>query len=42
MATYAGGVILPRTAWKKSESGIYHIVLRGINSQVRFEDEVDK
>ncbi|SNS65076.1 Transposase IS200 like [Anaerovirgula multivorans] len=26
---------------KKSESGIYHIVLRGINKQIIFEDEED-
>ena len=32
---------MPRTARKKSESGIYHIMLRGINQQVIFEDEED-
>ena len=32
---------MPRQARKKSESGIYHIMLRGINKQVIFEDEED-
>lgn len=32
---------MPRQARKKSESGIYHIMLRGINNQVIFEDEED-
>ena len=32
---------MPRHARKKSESGIYHIMLRGINRQVIFEDEED-
>ena len=30
-----------RTARKKSKSGIYHIILRGINRQTIFEDEED-
>ena len=34
-------IILPRQARRKSESGIYHIMLRGINKQVIFEDEED-
>lgn len=33
---------MPRQARKKSESGIYHIMLRGINRQVLFEDEEDR
>ncbi len=33
---------MPRQARKKSQSGIYHIMLRGINGQVIFEDEQDK
>ena len=33
---------MPRQARKKSRSGIYHIMLRGINGQVIFEDEQDK
>jgi putative transposase len=33
---------MPRQARKKSESGIYHIMLRGINQQVLFEDEEDR
>ena len=33
---------MPRTAREKSESGIYHIILRGINRQILFEDEEDK
>jgi len=32
---------MPRQARKKSESGIYHIMLRGINQQVVFEDDED-
>ena len=32
---------MPRRARRKSESGIYHIMLRGINGQVIFEDEED-
>ena len=33
---------MPRTARKKSDSGIYHIMLRGINRQQIFEDEEDR
>ena len=33
---------MPRQARKKSESGIYHIMLRGINKQQIFEDEEDR
>ena len=32
---------MPRQARRKSESGIYHIMLRGINRQQIFEDEED-
>ena len=32
---------MPRTPRQKSESGIYHIMLRGINQQVIFEDDED-
>lgn len=32
---------MPRKPRQKSESGIYHIMLRGINQQVIFEDEED-
>jgi putative transposase len=32
---------MPRTARKKSKSGIYHIIMRGINRQIIFEDEED-
>lgn len=32
---------MPRAARKKSESGIYHVMLRGINQQQIFEDEED-
>lgn len=32
---------MPRQARKKSESGIYHIMLRGINRQAIFEDSED-
>ena len=30
---------MPRTARIKSESGIYHIIMRGINRQILFKDE---
>lgn len=32
---------MPRIARKKSNSGIYHIIMRGINRQTIFEDEED-
>lgn len=32
---------MPRTSRIKSESGIYHIIMRGINRQILFEDEED-
>ena len=32
---------MPRQARKKSKSGIYHIMMRGINRQIIFEDEED-
>ena len=32
---------MPRQSRKQSESGIYHIMLRGINQQQVFEDEED-
>ena len=32
---------MPRQARKKSKSGIYHVMLRGINRQTIFEDEED-
>jgi REP element-mobilizing transposase RayT len=32
---------MPRQAREKSRSGIYHIMLRGINRQILFEDEED-
>ena len=32
---------MPRQARKKSESGIYHIMFRGINRQQIFEDSED-
>ncbi len=32
---------MPRTARKKSESGIFHVVLRGIDRQVIFQDDED-
>ena len=32
---------MPRVSRVKSESGIYHIMLRGINQQVIFECEED-
>jgi putative transposase len=30
---------MPRTGRQKSKTGIYHIILRGINRQTVFEDE---
>ena len=33
---------MPRNARKKSRSGVYHIMLRGVNRQTIFEDEEDK
>lgn len=33
---------MPRTARKKSQTGIYHIILRGINRQSIFEDDEDR
>lgn len=36
-----GDLNMPRTGRKKSESGIYHIVLRGINRQTIFEEDED-
>ncbi|WHH57665.1 transposase [Petroclostridium sp. X23] len=32
---------MPRKAREKSENGIYHIILRGINKQIIFEEEED-
>lgn len=32
---------MPRTARKKSNTGIYHVILRGINRQTIFEDDED-
>ena len=32
---------MPRTARIKSESGIYHIIMRGINRQTLFENRED-
>jgi REP element-mobilizing transposase RayT len=37
-----GVMHMPRQARKKSESGIYHIMLRGINRQAIFEDDEDQ
>jgi putative transposase len=33
---------MPRAARKKSETGVYHIILRGINRQSIFEDDEDR
>lgn len=33
---------MPRQARQKSESGIYHIILRGINKQMLFADDEDR
>jgi len=34
-------IIIPRTARKKSSSGIYHVILRGINRQTVFREDED-
>jgi putative transposase len=36
-----GVILVPRTARTKSTSGIYHIIIRGINRQTLFEEEED-
>lgn len=33
---------MPRKSRKKSRNGVYHIILRGINKQIIFEEEEDK
>lgn len=33
---------MPRVARKKSRSGIYHVILRGVNKQTIFEDDEDR
>lgn len=33
---------MPRVARERSKSGIYHIIIRGINRQTMFEDEEDR
>ena len=35
-------MIMTRQARQKSQSGIYHIILRGINKQIIFEEEEDR
>jgi putative transposase len=37
----SGVVFLPRVARKKSKSGIYHVIIRGINRQILFEERED-
>lgn len=32
---------MPRTARRKSSTGIYHVLVRGVNQQRIFEDEAD-
>ena len=32
---------MPRARRVKSETGIYHVILRGINKQIIFEDDED-
>ena len=32
---------MPRVARMKSESGVYHIILRGTNRQIIFEEDED-
>ena len=33
---------MPRQGRKKSKTGVYHVMIRGINRQILFEDEEDK
>ena len=35
-------IIMPKQAREKSISGIYHIIIRGINKQIIFEDKEDR
>ena len=35
-------IFMPRTARKRSSSGIYHVLLRGIGQQNIFEEDMDK
>ena len=37
-----GGIVVPRKARERSRSGIYHIMLRGVNKQMIFEDIEDR
>jgi len=37
-----GDLYMPRKAREKSSSGIYHIMLRGVNKQTIFEDDEDR
>ncbi len=37
----SGVAKMPRTARKKSKTGVYHLILRGINRQTIFEDDED-
>lgn len=39
---HAEVIFIPREARKKSRSGIYHVMIRGINRQTIFEDDEDK
>ena len=39
--SFIGGVEMPRKARQKSESGIYHIIMRGIDRQVIFYEDED-
>lgn len=34
--------MVPRYAREKSETGIFHVMLRGINKQTIFEDDEDR
>ena len=36
-----GGEEMPRKAREKSQTGIYHVILRGINRQIIFEENED-
>jgi len=36
-----GGIAMPRLARKRSDSGIYHVLLRGTNKQRIFHEEAD-
>ena len=41
LIVFKGGVTMPRAERKTSSTNIYHVMLRGINKQLIFEEEAD-